>query len=147
MSPSGSELNSLDYYLLISLIFVFGTLVEVALILIMKQGQYILMIRTGLFGTALDNSSNSTINEYETIPNVNGITPIDTNFPELGIAKQGMKISVIGDKWRKDMNKTEKQIRHNIFATLSLSSKLDSFAFIAFVLIYVIFNVIYFSKF
>ena len=147
MSPSGSELNSLDYYLLISLIFVFGTLVEVAFVLIAKQGKYILMNRSRVFGRTVDNSLNTAIKECEIISNVNGITPIDTNCPEPEITKQGMKISVIGDLKRKDVYETARHVQHEIFATLSPSSKMDILAFIAFILVYVIFNVIYFSKF
>lgn len=36
-SPSGSKLNALSSYLLVSLFFVFGTMVEFSLVLIIKQ--------------------------------------------------------------------------------------------------------------
>ena len=100
-----------------------------------------------VFGPVVENSLNTGIKEYEIISKVNGITPIDTNCPGSEIAKHGMEISVIGDTRRKEVDKTARHVHHNIFATLSLSSKLDILAFFAFVLIYAIFNLIYFSKF
>ena len=127
MSPSGATLSSLGYYLLISLLFVFSTMLEFALVLALRQ-----------------------IQKMETFDNTNLIIEMKNN----GMAKQtAMNRDIIkirpklGEdqqlKFKPDQEIAKFDCRERfarMFRSMPLTAKIDLFSFSIFNLMYFIMN-------
>ena len=134
MSPSGATLSSLGYYLLISLLFVFSTMLEFAFVLALRQ-----------------------IQKMETFYNTNLIIEMKSN----GMAKQtamNRDIIKIRPKLGEDQQsqfKTDQEIVKfgcrerllGMFRSMPLTAKIDLFSFSIFNLMYFIMNCIYWVNF
>ena len=138
----------MDCYLLISLVFVFGTLVELALVLLTKQTKQILMRRLGTISSAPTNPLSCPIQELEVTPLSNRIRSIETGSQQRHIWKPGMVIPLTEEGMSEHINKTTRtNIIQSIFKELSTANKLDFLAFVVFNVSYITFNAIYFCEF
>ena len=150
MSPVGSELSSLDYYLLVSLIFVFGALVELAFVLVAKRTLQ-LFCNNPLDTSAVSNSrSNTLIHEDESTVDSNKIAVVDTDCPGLQNPNPRMDIFVMEAQIRKHGMSNEllkPSQKHSLFSKISMATKFDFLAFVVFNICYIVFNVIHFSSF
>ena len=124
-SPSGSSLSALGFYLLTSLIFVFGAMAEFAVILVIKQ--------------KLDWKKAS-------INDIHKVSPMeDEKTNPANISKTPGKIGPI-----KEMNLAPKTLQEKSIGLSSLllsTTKIDLFAFILFNFSYFIFNCIYWTAY
>ena len=142
-SPTGSQLSSLDVYLFISLIFVFSTLLELAIVLLVKQTHPLLMKK--LTGTR--SISNCGMQSPKVSISTRNIASVQTNDQEIDSWTPTVDITSNNEEIRNNINETRRlTLGHNIFRDISLYKKLDIMAFLVFNLSYIIFNVIYFSK-
>ena len=126
MSPSGSKLNALGAYLLISLLFVFGVMVEFASVLFYKQKMewYLKLPKKFDMAQNIDKMQS----RYQT--------------------KQGnLKSRKIGRNKRKIEPITLMDSRHQIQKIMAITTKIDYVAFVLFTFSYFIFNLIYFCLF
>ena len=124
-SPSDSSLSALGFYLLTSLIFVFGAMAEFALILVVKQ-------KIDWKKAAINDTHNVSILEDEKTNTAN-------------ISKKSGKIGPM-----KEMNlglKTSKEKRIGRSSLLLSTTKIDLFAFVLFNFSYFIFNGIYWTSY
>ena len=138
----------MDCYLLISLVFVFGTLVELALVLLTKQTKQILMRRLGTISSAPTNPLSCPIQDLEVTPLSNRIRSIETGCQQRHIWKPGMVIPLTEEGMSEHINKTTRtNIIQSIFKELSTANKLDFLAFVVFNVSYITFNAIYFCEF
>ena len=138
----------MDCYLLISLVFVFGTLVELALVLLTKQTKQILMRRLGTISSAPTNPLSCPIQDLEVTPLSNRIRSIETGCQKRHIWKPGMVIPLTEEGMSEHINKTTRtNIIQSIFKELSTANKLDFLAFVVFNVSYITFNAIYFCEF
>ena len=131
-SPSRSQLNGLGTYILVALLFVFGTMVEFAFVLIIKQ--------------KIDRSKDGT----ETRTNRNLLQ----NHGEVKSASCGRRAQYISPSKDDVKSKQSTKLNNNnnqgnakliIFKGVPLTAKIDYLAFIIFVILYLIFNIIYFN--
>ena len=148
MSPVGSELSSLDYYLLVSLIFVFGALVELSLVLVAKRSLQLLCDNSRDTSAVTKSRSNTLIPEDESAIDSNEIAFVDTDCPGLQNPKPRTEIFVMEKQTRKHLNEVSKPSpKHSVFSKISMATKFDFLAFVVFNLCYIVFNFIHFSKF
>ena len=126
MSPSGSKLNALGAYLLISLLFVFGVMVELASVLFYKQKMESYLRPPKKLDMAQDidemQSSNRTKHGY-------------------------LKRRKIGTNKRNIEPTARMDSQYQIQKTTTVTTKIDNMAFILFAVSYSFFNLIYFSVF
>ena len=143
MSPNGSQLSSLDVYLFISLIFVFSTLLELAIVLFVKQSDNRFMEKS----TDTRSISNSMMQSPKVTISTGKITSVQTNGQEIDSSTTTMEIPSNKKIVRKNiMETTRLTLGHKFFRDVSLYNKLDIMAFLVFNFSYIIFDVIYFSK-
>ena len=143
LSPTGSQLSSLDVYLFISLIFVFSTLLELAIVLLVKQTHHHLMKKS----TGTKSILNSMMQSPKVTIGTGNITSVQTNDQEIDSWTPTMEITSNKKGIRENMKDTTTlTLGRNIFRDISLYNKLDIMAFLVFNFSYIIFNVIYFSK-
>ena len=148
MSPVGSELSSLDYYLLASLIFVFGALVELAFVLVAKRTLQLLCNNSRNTSAVTNSRANTLIQEDESVVDSNKIAFVDTNGPGLPNPKPKMDIFVMEEQIRKHPNEMSKPTpKQSLISKIPMATKFDFLAFVVFNLCYIVFNVIHFSKF
>ena len=132
-SPTGSRLNLLGWYLLISLFFVFGTVLEFILVLVTKQmvdwvktqktidvAQHQFSLNSAKIHDELQNSQ-CNVELIETISHTSGI---DSSL---------------------DQSKLRPMATYpEFFKTLSITSKIDYVSFFVFSVLYMSFNFAYF---
>ena len=148
VSPVGSELSSLDYYLLVSLIFVFGALVELAFVLVAKRTLQLLCNNSRDTSAVTNSRLNTQIQDAESAIGSNDIAFVDTDCPGLRIPKPRMDIFVMEEQVRKHPNEVSKPSpKYSLFSKISMATKFDFLAFVVFNLCYIVFNVVHFSKF
>ena len=148
MSPVGSELSSLDYYLLVSLIFVFGALVELAFVLVARRTLQLLCNKPLDTSAVTKSRLNTLIHQDESSVDSNKISFVDTDFPGVQNPNPRMDIFVMEEQMRKHPNEVSKPSqRHSLFSKISMATKFDFLAFVVFNLCYIVFNVIHFSNF
>ena len=131
-SPSGDELSLLGAYLLISLIFVFFTVAEFAVLLILKEVHDHGLHRTGL--TRDVSISGMFLSKYvtgrqNTAGQVSQLEKIDDDLTSGGVNEQ-----------RRTMSHS---ITPKFFQTLPLIRKIDFSSFFLYHFTYVLFNFIY----
>ena len=136
-SPSGSVLSALDYYMLICLLFVFGTMIEFSLNLLVSR----------VLGSR-ENKANRIVH----LPNDEGFesksNAESTNNHEL--SKSFGEIKTVGNLWSL---KTGQQAKRNTTVNdidcinHSLTTKIDISAFVVFTFTFFLFNVIYYNAF
>ena len=118
-SPVGQDLSALDIYLLVSLLFIFGTMIEFALVLLTNRT---IKPYTG---------SNNRVYVYD-----------EADFESL---KENKTKQAIHNQ-KLDMNDNPLFIcPFLIFKRLELPTKIDFLTFVIYNLSYLIFNIIYFS--
>ena len=136
-SPAGSALSALDCYLLISMLFVFGTLVEFSLVLFLYQN---------LIGE--DNSMNVSFDGLKKEPGQARISPEDENRRRI-MKQLEMKINspnlMARRLYRKSLIPEAK--KKDLFRQLGLMRKIDFTCFFAFNFSYFVFNVIYWATY
>ena len=131
-SPSGDELTLLGAYLLISLIFVFFTVAEFAVLLILKEVHEQGLHRTGL--TMDDSISGMVLSKYVT--------------RRQNTAVQVSELEKINDDLKNDVvNEQRRTMSHiitpKLFQTLPLIRKIDFSSFFLYHFTYVLFNFMY----
>ena len=148
MSPVGSELSSLDYYLLVSLVFVFGALVELSFVLVAKRTLQLLCNNSRDTTPVTNSRSNTLIHEDESAIDSKKSIFVDTDCPGLQNPNPRMDIFVMEEQLRKVPNEVSKPSqKHSLFSKISMATKFDFLAFVVFNLCYIVFNVVHFSKF
>ena len=131
-SPSGDRLTSLGAYLLICSIFVFFTMVEFALVLILKEVEDQRVHATSI-AKEESNSGESILRRMREVQStVTKISPIEATNHDL---------TTVGD------NVQQRAIlrinRPEFFARLTITRKIDFSTFILYHLAFLIFNFIY----
>ena len=132
-SPSESKLNALGVYILVTLLFVFGTILEFAFVLIIEQN----MTRS--------------MNEKKMIEKENEFeTHSEEKYARCRRSSKGIRR--VQDhvefnretEWRNDIQQLDS---NTIYQSMPLTTKIDYAAFIIFVILYITFNIIYFCIF
>ena len=131
-SPSGDELSLLGAYLLISLVFVFFTVVEFALILILKEVYEYGSPETGR--TNNNSSSEKVISKHLT-------------GQQIPVGQESQLEEIIDDLTRGGVAERRITLLHiigpKLFRNLPLMRKIDFSAFFIYHFTYVLFNFIY----
>ena len=126
MSPSGSKLNALGAYLLISLLFVFGVMVELASVLFYKQ------------------KMEWNLKQPKTLDMTKNIDEMQSSYR----TKHGyLKTRKIARNRRKIEPISRMDGQYQVQKTLAITTKIDIVAFVLFTFLYFIFNLIYFCLF
>ena len=132
-SPSESKLNALGVYILVTLLFVFGTIIEFAFVLIIEQNR-------------IRSINEKKMNEKE-------------NKLEAQMAENRVRCRTITKSIRQvqdhveftpetEQRNTVQHLENNSFnQSMPLTTKIDYAAFIIFVVLYITFNIIYFCIF
>lgn len=131
-SPSGDELTLLGAYLLISLIFVFFTVAEFAVLLILKEVHEQRLHLTDL--SRDDSISRMVLSKYitrrqNTAGQVSELEKINDDLTNDGLNEQRRTMSHI--------------ITPKLFQTLPIIRKIDFYSFFLYHFTYVLFNFIY----
>ena len=127
-SPSGARLTSLGSYLFVSLVFAFLPIVEFALVLFIKEVSNRRTHDTSLLTNDKSKSKKKFLTDQMTEPqNTAGHVS-----PPQQVTGQQQIIS-----WNK---------RPKFIASLPLTRQLDLFAFVIYHFVYVLFNLIYWTK-
>ena len=132
-SPSGSQLSALGLYLLVSLLFVFGTMVEFAGVLIVMQK---LELDTNASkGNENRRRPETSFEEKESvcIHTISKVEPIDDVMQD-SETRRG----------RGTLNRRSRVNHPGYFNALPRTTKIDFVAFFVFIFSYFIFNCIYF---
>ena len=126
MSPSGSKLNALGAYLLISLLFVFGVMVELASVLFYKQKmEWNLKVQK----------------KFDMAQNMD---EMQSSY----LTKHGfLKSRKIGRNKRNIEPISQMDGQYQVQKTITITTKIDNVAFVLFTFSYFIFNLIYFCLF
>ena len=132
-SPTGSRLNSLGWYLLISLLFVFGTVLEFIAVLILKQlvDWGIIKRSSQISQCAIKENVPNEGKEWKRIQYDVEIVK-DTSHTSGGVSSSSKS------SYRPNMAYAE------FFKTLSVTAKIDSVSFVVFTVLFSAFNCIYF---
>ena len=116
----------MDWYLLISLVFVFGTLVELAIALLTKQTLRVLVKSSSSVVPAAGDRFNCKVQD---------------------LCQRQMSSNLSENGREKDVTATAgAAIMQTILDALSITNKIDILAFIVFNLTYITFNIIYFCR-
>ena len=131
MSPTGSQLSLLDVYLFVSLIFVFSTLLELAIVLPVKQTHRHLMKKS----TGTRSISNCMMQSPKVAVGTEKITSVQTY--DQGIYSWTLTMEIFSNK--KEIRKNPKETTRlrvgiNIVRDISLCNKLDIMAFLSLIL-------------
>ena len=143
-------MSSLDYYLLVSLIFVFGALVELSFVLLAKRTLQHLCNNSRDTSAVTKSRLNTLIPQDESAIDSNEIAFVDTDLdcPGLQNPKPRTDIFVMERQTSKHLNEVSKPSpKHSVFSKISMATKFDFLAFVVFNLCYIVFNFIHFSKF
>ena len=135
-SPSGASLTLLGAYLLLSLVFVFFTIVEFALVLVLKEkNRRRLQKKSVTRDEPISKKISSRFFKMELRKHVTNIVPIQEITPELERKRSvGKKRSIV---WNS---------RSGVFATLPLTRKIDIFAFGIYHISFLFFNLYYWTN-
>ena len=135
----------MDWYLLVSLVFVFGTLVEVAFVLVTKQTLHILLKRSSMVGAETGNNFCIPIHAPEIATLSHKNSSVQSSCQHNKFCILGVPLDLSDDGREKDENEiTRRTIMQTISKELSVINKLDILAFLVFNVTYMTFNVIYF---
>ena len=134
-SPSGATLTLLGAYLLISLVFVFFTIVEFALVLVLKEmNRRRLQKKSFTRDEPTANRISSRFFKMELKNHITNISPIQEMTPELDRkTNSGGRKSVV------------RSSRSGVLATLPLTRKFDIFAFGIYHISFLLFNLYYWT--
>ena len=132
-SPSESRLNALGSYILVTLLFVFGTILEFAFVLIIEQKR----IRS-----MNEKKMNEKENEFESTTEENHVR-CRRSTKSIRKVQYHVEFTRETEK-RKDNQHLES---NSFYQSMQLTTKIDYAAFIIFVILYITFNVIYFCIF
>ena len=135
----------MDWYLLISLVFVFGTLVELAIALLTKQTLQVLVKSSSSEFPAAGNRFNCKLQE----PKIGGTShtnsSIESCCQQNHLCQRQMSSNLSENGREKGVAATKgAAIMQTVLDELSITNKIDILAFIVFNLTYITFNIIYF---
>ena len=133
-SPSGSKLSALDYYMLLCVFFLFGTIIEFAINLLISR------IIDEKKNVSEQNCPNKTIER--------GVTNISMNNIEE--SKPCNDISLTNNVWELNHEKIgglATFLKNKSWKTLRMTTKIDIIGFIAFNSSFLLFNLIYYIIF
>ena len=136
-SPADSDLSALDHYLLVSMIFVFGTLVEFALVLFLNRKF-----------SYLENSIDHSVDKGKDEINHSG--KISSNDgKEEKLKKLEAKIKPWDPAaWRSDIKFIKAESDNmKIFRQIRVTNNIDFISFFLFNLSYLFFNIVYWAKY
>ena len=135
-SPSGSDLTALDCYILVSLLFVIGTLVEFALVLLVRQSLEMLKSSKRQHGKGVTN------HEYmvKECPNTLELSN------KIGCSAKNNAASEDTVEGRNLDNEFQSSFTF-YFQILPVTTKIDCIAFFISNFIFITFNIIYFLWF
>ena len=149
-SPSGANVNALGVHLLVSLFFVLGTMIEFAIVLLLKR-------ITGYSDNQIPSSKNSEgrrknsrtgklhcfykRNSGGRNPDTNSVetNSIDTNLDTSSIESNPFDSNSIPELREEPTNQTENRQKRRYLIT----AKIDFVAFFVFMFSYIIFNIVY----
>ena len=132
-SPSESRLNALEAYILVALLFVFGTIIEFAFVLIIEQNR----IRS-----INEKKMNEKENEFEAQMAENRVR-CRTNTKSIRQVQDHVEFTREAEQ-RNDIQHLK---NNSFYQSMPLTTKIDYAAFIIFVMLYLTFNIIYFCIF
>lgn len=132
-SPSESKLNALGAYILVTLLFVFGTILEFAFVLIIEQN----MIRSMNEKKMIEKD-----NEFETHTNEN-YARCQRSTKSIRRVQDHVEFAP-----ETEQRNAVQHLENNSFnQSTALTTKIDYAAFTIFVMLYILFNIIYFYIF
>ena len=136
-SPADSDLSALDHYLLVSMIFVFGTLVEFALVLFLNRKF-----------SYLENSIDDHVDKVKNETNRSGrISSNDGKEEKLKTVEAKIK-PWNPSGWRSDIKSMNAESEERkIFRQIRVTNNIDFISFFLFNLSYLFFNIIYWAKY
>ena len=135
----------MDWYLLISLVFVFGTLVELAIVLLTKQTLQILLERSSSVDPAAGDRFNRKLQDPKIGAASNKNCSIESCCQQNHLCQHQMSSNLSQNGREKYVTTTTgAAIMQTILDELSITNKIDILAFIVFNLTYITFNIIYF---
>ena len=136
-SPADSDLSALDHYLLVSMIFVFGTLVEFALVLFLNRKF-----------SYLENSIDNPVDKGKDKTNHSGkISSNDGKEHKVKTVETEIK-PWNPSGWRLDIKSMNTESdKMKIFRQIRVTNKIDLISFFLFNLSYLFFNIIYWAKY
>ena len=136
-SPSGSVLSALDYYMLICLLFVFGTMIEFSLNLlasrVLEDKASVakrIVLRSNNYGSEDKSNDKSTNNREE--------------------SKSCGEIKTVANLWAYDTRQQRKKnatVDDIDCSNLTLTTKIDISALAVFAFSFFLFNIIYYNAF
>lgn len=136
-SPSGSKLSALDYYMLLCLFFLFGSIIEFAINLLISR---IIDKKKKVSERILYQPYNKTIER--------GVTNISMNYIEESKPCNGL--SSTNTVWELNDEKVgglATSLKNKSWKTLRMTTKIDIIGFIAFNSSFLLFNLIYYIIF
>ena len=135
----------MDWYLLISLVFVFGTLVELAIALLTKQTLQVLVKTSSSVVSAAGDRFNCKLNDPQIGSASHKNCLIESCCHQNHLCERQMSSNLSKNGREKDVTATTgAAIMQTILDELSITNKIDILAFIVFNLTYITFNIIYF---
>ena len=138
-------LNVLDWYLLISLVFVFGTLVELAIALLTKQTLQILVKGSNDKVPIAGDRFNCKLQDPKIRATIHKNSSMESCCLQKHLCQHPMSSNLSENGREKDVAATKgAAIMQTVLDELSITNKIDILAFIVFNLTYITFNIIYF---
>ena len=135
----------MDWYLLISLVFVFGTLVELAIALLTKQTLQVLVKSSSSLVPAAGNRFNCKLKDPKIGAASQKNSSIESCCQQNHLCQPQMSSNLSENGREKDVTTTTgAAIMQRILDELSITNKIDILAFAFFNLAYITFNIIYF---
>ena len=134
----------MDWYLLISLVFVFGTLVELAIALLTKQTLQVLVKSSSSVAPAAGDRFNCKVQDPKIEATSHKNCSIESCCQQNHLCERQMSSNLSKNGREKDVaTTTGAAIMQTIIDELSIINKIDILAFIVFNLTYITFNIIY----
>ena len=135
----------MDWYLLISLVFVFATLVELAIALLTKQTLQVLAKSSRSVVPAAGDRSNCKLKDPKIGATLQKNSSFESCCQQNHLSQRQMSSNLSENGREKDVTATTgAAIMQTILDELSITNKIDILAFIVFNLTYITFNIIYF---
>ena len=135
----------MDWYLLISLVFVFGTLVELAIALLTKQTLQVLVKSSSSVAPAAGDRFNCKLQDPKIGAASHKNSSIESCCQQNHLCERQMSSNLSENGREKDVAATKgAAIMQTVLDELSITNKIDILAFIVFNLTYITFNIIYF---
>ena len=135
----------MDWYLLISLVFVFGTLVELAIALLTKQTLQVLVKTSSSVVSAAGDRFNCKLHDPKIGSASHKNCSIESCCQQNHLCHPQMSSNLSENGRENDVTTTTgAAILQRILDELSMTNKIDILAFIVFNLTYITFNIIYF---